>query len=66
MNEGVKSSAAVPERYDTAKAERIETAVPARNGTFKAERFETVREIGRGGSSVVYLVRIHKMAGYTP
>ena len=57
MNEGVKSSAAVPERYDTAKAERIETAVPARNGTFKAERFETVREIGRGGSSVVYLVK---------
>ena len=57
MNEGVKSSAAVPERYDTAKAERIETAVPARNGTFKAERFETVREIGRGGSSIVYLVK---------
>ena len=53
----MKSSAAVPERYDTAKAERIETAVPARNGTFKAERFETVREIGRGGSSVVYLVK---------
>ena len=57
MNEGVKSSAGTPERYDTAKAERIETAVPARNGTFKAERFETVREIGRGGSSVVYLVK---------
>ena len=45
------------ERYDTAKAERIETALPARNGTFKAERFETVREIGRGGSSIVYLVK---------
>ena len=57
MNEDVKSSAAAPERYDTAKAERIETAVPARNGTFKAEQFETVREIGRGGSSIVYLVK---------
>ena len=61
MNEGVKSSVGTPERYaeryDTAKAERIETAVPARNGTFKAERFETVREIGRGGSSIVYLVK---------
>ena len=57
MNEGVKSSAGTPERYDTAKAERIETAVPVRNGTAKAERIETVREIGRGGSSVVYLVK---------
>ena len=61
MNEGVKSSVGTPERYaeryDTAKAERIETALPARNGTFKAERFETVREIGRGGSSIVYLVK---------
>ena len=57
MNEGVKSSVGTPERYDTAKAERIETAVPARNGTFKAEQFETVREIGRGGSSIVYLVK---------
>ena len=57
MNKGVKSSVGTPERYDTAKAERIETALPARNGTFKAERFETVREIGRGGSSVVYLVK---------
>ena len=53
----MKSSAGTPERYDTAKAERIETAVPVRNGTAKAERIETVREIGRGGSSVVYLVK---------
>lgn len=57
MNECVKSSAGTSERYDTAKAERIETAVPVRNGTAKAERIETVREIGRGGSSVVYLVK---------
>ena len=57
MNEDVKSSAAAPERRDTAKAESFEIAAPALQGTVKAERFETLCEIGRGGSSVVYLVK---------
>ena len=53
----MKSSAAAPERRDTAKAESFEIAAPALQGTVKAERFETLCEIGRGGSSVVYLVK---------
>ena len=57
MNEDVKSSAAAPERRDTAKAESFEIAAPALQGTVKAERFETLCEIGCGGSSVVYLVK---------
>ena len=46
-----------PERRDTVKAESFEIAAPALQGTVKAERFETLCEIGRGGSSVVYLVK---------
>ena len=53
----MKSSVGTPERRDTVKAESFEIAAPALQGTVKAERFETLCEIGRGGSSVVYLVK---------
>lgn len=49
MNECVKSSAAAPERLKTAAPERLKTVAQ--------KQLETVREIGRGGSSVVYLVK---------
>lgn len=49
MNKIVKIGEAAPEINETATPEINETTV--------SERFETVRELGRGGSSVVYLVR---------